>query len=117
MDNNLKICDTCHKEKFIPNGRLCAECWAKLNSFSEQSPPTAEAKGSAEFNCSVVDLAKIAELGQAYAHFELIRTMATQAQGRFGKHLSIDAVECMGDIAKDADRIIGQVMATFDAAK
>ena len=66
---------------------------------------------------AMVDLAKIAELGQAYAQFELIRTLATQAQARFGKHLSLADVERMGEIATLADITIGYIMDAYDAVK
>ena len=87
------------------------------NRRARGSLKTATVSCSPEFTGCVVDLGKIAELGQAYAQFELMRTMATEAQTRYGKHLELCDVERMGDIAKDANEIMGKLMAAFDRAK
>lgn len=84
----------------------------RLAQELEQRQKTDQPLGSA-----ICDLTKIAELGQAYAHFELIRTLATQAQTRYGKHLDQSGTDRMGEIARDSDYIISKIMAAFDAAK
>jgi hypothetical protein len=40
MADNIKVCDTCKTEKFIPNGRLCALCWVKLNDNNAEATET-----------------------------------------------------------------------------
>ena len=83
----------------------------------ERTDKTRQDSKSAQATCSVVDMGKIAELGQAYAQFELIRSLAIQAQIRFGKHFSINVTECMSGISEDADRLINEIMKVFDATK
>jgi hypothetical protein len=119
----VELCGMCRageRHQQCVDDDLCHECFVEQKgngNLVAEAPRPSNPPGSDEMLGSVVDSAKISELGQAFAQFELIRTMATKAQARYGKHLELCDVERMGDIAKDANEIMGKLMAALDRAK